>query len=414
MVNNRTRSIIGVVFLLFFTVLSVNTSLFQIKTPNLFTRASQDGVGINFTSLETPKSNNSVWRWRSDTTASKHIGETITIQYGVYWCKTSSGQVGEGKGSPCAPDLTPTDMVETIIFQERQFVVQNTTFQSTHRSVDCGRIQIDIGGLGGILGGDTYDTGVSCGGSPNPQPTLGATNPPPLSSFFPPAPTSVLDNVRSDQRAIIEIIKAIYLELAGEGGDVEGPGEGSGGGDNGGGGNTPPPNPPAPPPAPDDPITSRDCPLKSSPRVICAGVHSKNPPTPCQHCNASYLETKWRVYCGTGIGTEYGLDVRNANNDKTVYLPKVNGHAVNWQFHNHPSKPSIQTYSGTDEVTQEKYWLQFHHTQTGSGRGGSSQNSAVGAQICTGADCDHLHIQLGSGSSKSGTQWFDAYDYFCH
>jgi len=158
-------------------------------------------------------------------TASKHVGETITIQYGVYWCKTSSGSRGEGQGGPCAPDLTPADFSETLIFEEKQLLVRNTTFESPHRGVSCGRIQIDIGGLGGILGGDTYDTGVSCGEQPPPPPPGGSTPTPIPPGEEPTIPSTVTE----DQQALLDIAMSLFTDLL-EGNFTNQPDDGSGGG----------------------------------------------------------------------------------------------------------------------------------------------------------------------------------------
>lgn len=157
-----------------------------VQKPKSSARAASDGVGANFANKFAPLDSSSTWEWTASITATKHIGESVPIQYGVYWCKTSSGQKGEGKGSPCAADITPDDFFDTLIFENKHLLVQPSSLTLTHRGVNCGRVQIDIGGLGGILGGDTYDTGVSCTDrnipvpTTNPNPTIDPAEPTPV------------------------------------------------------------------------------------------------------------------------------------------------------------------------------------------------------------------------------------------
>lgn len=151
---------------------------FITQKPAVTVKAETDGVGINFNNNEAPLDTNSTWRWTAAITANKHVGETIPIQYGVFWCKTSGGLIGEGKGTPCGADITPDDYLDTLIFENQQLLIQNTSREYTHRGVSCGRIQIDIGGLGGILGGDTFDSGISCVDENIPTPTGQQDNPP--------------------------------------------------------------------------------------------------------------------------------------------------------------------------------------------------------------------------------------------
>lgn len=155
---------------------------FVIEKPKNAVKAESDGVKINFTNKEAAPDANRDWKWTATLRATRHSGETITAQYGVYWCKTSSGSIGEGNRQPCAADLSPNDYLDTLIFENRQLLIQNTSFEITHRGVNCGRIQIDIGGFGGILGGDTYDTGISCIDRNIPVPAKPAGAPTPTSA----------------------------------------------------------------------------------------------------------------------------------------------------------------------------------------------------------------------------------------
>lgn len=188
------------------TLMALVIRLFFLKPP-VKTRAESEGVGINFTLIEAPLDKSKNWRWRVDMTATRHVGEVIPIQYGVYWCKNSSGIAGEGLGNPCAPDLTPDDFLETIFFQSEQILVQNTTSERQHQGVDCGRIQIDIGGLGGILGGDAYDTGISCSGNNQPIPTAA---PQPSGEPQPPGQPTI-PSPQTGQADITSLLKCVLF-----------------------------------------------------------------------------------------------------------------------------------------------------------------------------------------------------------
>jgi len=131
----------------------------------------------------------------------------------------------------------------------------------------------------------------------------------------------------------------------------------------------------------------------------------------CGHCGLGY--ESYMGYC-TYPGINYAMDI--AGGDFTpVILPSVNGAIIDWTFAGENGKTSneaIQYYSGTDPKTGDKYWIQFHHTAPGSGKGSHSSGD-VGASICgSGCGKGHVHVEFAK-VTPSGNQWQDAPNYFC-
>ncbi|PIT89183.1 MAG: hypothetical protein COU27_01635 [Candidatus Levybacteria bacterium CG10_big_fil_rev_8_21_14_0_10_36_7] len=90
-----------------------------------------------------------------------------------------------------------------------------------------------------------------------------------------------------------------------------------------------------------------------------------------------------------------------------IFLPTVKGNVIRWSYlrEERGRSEAIQKYAGTDEKTGEKYYIQFHHTVSGSGNLGLHQSGEVGGRVNT----NHVHIQFASGNSE----WLDASKYFC-
>lgn len=121
----------------------------------------------------------------------------------------------------------------------------------------------------------------------------------------------------------------------------------------------------------------------------------------CSHCGKGYVGS-----CNYE-GIHYAIDVALpvSKTGDPVFLPQIKGHNVLWKFLNESAGGSgaIQTYTGTDQATQEKYYIEFHHTLTGTGAGPGKTllSGGLGGNIC-GAQCEtkpHVHIELGSGEA---------------
>lgn len=97
-----------------------------------------------------------------------------------------------------------------------------------------------------------------------------------------------------------------------------------------------------------------------------------------------------------------------------VYLPTIKGNVIKWSYLGEQAgaTQAIQRYAGVDESTGEQYYIQFHHTENGSGNSGEHQSGEVGAVTCGACGEGHVHIEFGSGD-PSGVTWLEAPQYFC-
>ena len=207
MLYRKLKPFIAPMVIILIVVMIINLSV-RFKTQRA--RAESQGVGINFTMINAPLSDSSEWRWRAELKATNHLNKTIPVQFGVYWCKNSSGVRGEDAdiNQSCAPNLSPDDFLETLIFEKKQLIVENRIDEINHPSVACGRVQIDIGWLNEILGGDVYDTGISCEQTPQTtttplptqfqQPTISPQNQP-QSSY------------QSNDQAVLDTLSCIFI-----------------------------------------------------------------------------------------------------------------------------------------------------------------------------------------------------------
>lgn len=155
------------------------------------------------------------------------------------------------------------------------------------------------------------------------------------------------------------------------------------------------------------------CPIPRG-TVTCGSKFT--PVNGCGHCGIGYGEENISMNCNNPAYTaiNYAIDI-GGNAGSPVYLPQINGHAVKWTWGTEGKTNSgwIQKYAGTDEVNQDKYYIEFHHTVSGSGNPGTHLSGEVGATIC--GDCNvtpHAHVELGSGNSF-GSNNLDAALYLC-
>ncbi len=183
------------------------------------------------------------------------------------------------------------------------------------------------------------------------------------------------------------------------------------------GGSSPPPS--TPPPGGSSPPPSTEplyCPIPNG--VITCGTQS-TPVNGCGHCGAGYPASSYNAYCVPYPATSWGIDV--AGNDfQDILLPKIGGNLVTWTYLGQEPgvTEAIQMYAGrvTDSNgTLQSYYLQFHHTQPGSGNSNAHQSGDIGGRICgNGCGERHVHIQIGDGGDGPGnTSWLDAAQYFC-
>jgi len=157
------------------------------------------------------------------------------------------------------------------------------------------------------------------------------------------------------------------------------------------------------------------CPIVNA-KVRCGSLAT--PINGCGHCGVGYEYKPGEGTC-IYVGTQYGIDIGVDGKDliplEPIYLPKVDGNIVKWKHiraESSDGQQEIQGYSGTDTVTQKKYYLQLHHTQVGSGnRNGELDSGTEGGKVWSGGN--HVHVQIASGSDLDNNNWLDAAKYFC-
>lgn len=152
------------------------------------------------------------------------------------------------------------------------------------------------------------------------------------------------------------------------------------------------------------------CPIPNG--VITCG--SKNVPVNgCGHCGVGY--EAYMSGC-TYEGINYAMDI-GGTDFQDVILPSVGGAAITWTFvaeTNRTNNQAIQRFGGTNEATGDKYWIQFHHTQPGSGNVGTHTSGERGANICgNGCNAEHVHVEFAKVDSSGKNIWQDAPNYFC-
>lgn len=158
------------------------------------------------------------------------------------------------------------------------------------------------------------------------------------------------------------------------------------------------------------------CPIPGA-KINCG---SKNVPiNGCGHCGIGYED--YMSNC-TYEGINYAMDIDGAD-FTPVLLPSVEGKTVEWTFVDQtnavlvPAKgapQAIQRYAGTNTVTGEKYWLQFHHSEPGSGNPGKHGSGTQGAKVCgDGCNMHHIHVEFAKIDPSGKMVWQDAPNYFC-
>ncbi len=158
------------------------------------------------------------------------------------------------------------------------------------------------------------------------------------------------------------------------------------------------------------------CPIPNG-TVTCGSEHVIV--SGCGHCTQEYISidpAQLSPLCTDPNypGIHYAMDI-GGNDFQNVILPSVEGKIINWAFlgqTNNIGNQAIQIYSGTEPSSGEKYRIQFHHTDPGSG-GGNLSSGDIGAKICgNGCNMHHVHVEFAKVTS-SGTEWVDAPSYFC-
>ncbi len=165
------------------------------------------------------------------------------------------------------------------------------------------------------------------------------------------------------------------------------------------------------------PIIASSCPIPNG-QITCGSITT--PINNCSHCGRGY-EGDMKE-CSPGYeAIKYAIDIatQGTKTGDAVYLPQIKGHNILWSFAGQSEGGSgfIQAYTGTDMITQEKYYLEFHHTLAGSGASSERTHLSgdAGGNIC-GNLCGtkpHLHLELGSGNARSSSNYLDAALYLC-
>lgn len=183
-----------------------------------------------------------------------------------------------------------------------------------------------------------------------------------------------------------------------------------------------PSSPTSPPPASSPTALAGSCPIPNGQITCGTRTSSRNN---CNHCSEQYIhedernnptrQPSMRELCQESYGTPYALDIA-ASAGTPIYLPSLNGHIIEWEYKGEVlgSAMAIQKYIGTDIMSGEKYYIQFHHTVIGSGNPGfHSTEQLVRAGIVADIGANHIHVQLASGNAATGSNWLDTANYLC-
>lgn len=152
------------------------------------------------------------------------------------------------------------------------------------------------------------------------------------------------------------------------------------------------------------------CPIPGGP-INCGS--KAVPINGCGHCGVGY--EGFMSNC-TYPGIYFAMDI-GGRELQDVILPSVNGATIEWTWYdetNRSSNQAIQRFSGTNTSTGEKYWIQFHHSDPGSGNKGSHQSGETGTRICgNGCGMGHIHVEFAKVDPSGSNTWVDAPNYFC-
>lgn len=161
------------------------------------------------------------------------------------------------------------------------------------------------------------------------------------------------------------------------------------------------------------PISQTSCPIPGT-RVTCGSA--KTPRNNCGHCGLNYGYAY--KYCGYA-GNDHAIDMYGWAGT-AIYLPSINGHVIQWTHvgtQDPDSMQQAQLYSGTDDVTGEIYWLEFHHTLPKSGNLGTHRSGELAGKVSNKCLTDrsycHTHMQIAFVNSSGKKEWIDAAKTFC-
>jgi hypothetical protein len=143
-------------------------------------------------------------------------------------------------------------------------------------------------------------------------------------------------------------------------------------------------------------------------QVTCGGKFS--PVNGCGHCGIGYEQ--YMSGCTPGYeGINYALDIA-APAGAPIYLPTIENDTIQWTFLSQriTGGGAIQRYAGRNTKTQEQYFIQFHHTESGSGKPGTRLSGELAGQICLSCKYNnHVHVELENGNSS----YLEASRYLC-
>lgn len=160
------------------------------------------------------------------------------------------------------------------------------------------------------------------------------------------------------------------------------------------------------------PSIASDCPVTGG-TITCGS--KKTPVNGCGHCGTGYGAENMKECTYEGIN--WAIDIKGSKGDP-IFLPQIGGHDVKWtnvgqEITKNGAGGAIQKYVGTDQTTQDQYFIRFHHTSLGSGAAGTALSGTAGGTICSSCNVDpHVHVEL-MGGKVSTNSYLDAAVYLC-
>lgn len=159
---------------------------------------------------------------------------------------------------------------------------------------------------------------------------------------------------------------------------------------------------------PVEPIVSSSglvsCPIPGA-TVTCGSKFT--PRYDCGHCGLNYPDTTNSCSNPNYIGINYAEDI--GGNDLQPYVfPSIGGHNIDWTFSSQTSSsPGVTlNYSGIDPLTNDQYWLEYHHSDAGSNVSSGKSGETAGRICGNGCGARHVHVELAKVGS-SGRQYID-------
>ncbi|OGK59369.1 hypothetical protein A3G65_03870 [Candidatus Roizmanbacteria bacterium RIFCSPLOWO2_12_FULL_37_7b] len=124
-------------------------------------KAEGEDITVSVTNIRAPLSTTDTWQWNAIVFVKNYFKEPFTTTYTVNWCgKTNNGE--DSEKVPCEEDVVGGSFKGQLKKDSIQVQAKDTIFKIDHQSVQCGRVDVIIEGLGQLLARKTYDTPTSC------------------------------------------------------------------------------------------------------------------------------------------------------------------------------------------------------------------------------------------------------------